>query len=347
MNGTETKVGIGIEGTARTPVKAQQLFYHRSDTVEGEYNNITSRALASGRFPGRSAAGNASITGGAVIEPTLGDIGKVVYAALGKADIGLGPDPFNNVFTVSPSGPKPITHAIAKGLPGATGALIELHKGCYINQLVFAVDLDDFLLATFDVVGGGEKNYDNTTANDTAIFGTAALSNTTAFAYTMGQVAIDGESTCDVRNVTVTLNNNMREKRGLCRAAGRFPSAFSAGLVEVTFDASLYFSSDAERRRLMGVASDATYPYEATLDQITANVLLDFKPDEAGSSQALSIGIPKLQYLTAQAPVEGDDWIMQSITGRALYDAATGGLSITTSNETALTDPTTAGTAIA
>jgi hypothetical protein len=346
MNGYETKVGIGLEATDGTPVKAQELLYHRSDTVEGEYNNVTSKALASGRFPGQAVAGNATVGGSVVIEPTMGDIGKILYAAMGKVVIGGGPDPFQDTYTVSATGPKPITHIVAKGLKDAASAIIEVHKGAYINQLTLAADLDEFLVATLDLVARGEKVYANTGTNDTALFGTAALSTLPAMAYTMGSVTLNGTSTCDVRNATITLNNGMREKRGLCASAGRFPGGLAAGMTEVTFDANLYFSSDAERRRLMGVASGASYPYEATNTTITGAVVLTFTVN-AATNTYLEITLPKLEYLTAPAPVEGDDFIMQAITARALYDSSTGGLQVLTSNSTALPDPTTAGTPIA
>lgn len=342
MNGYETKVGIGIEGTAGTPVKAQQLLYHRSDSVEGEYNNITSRALASGRFPAQSAAGSASVAGSVVIEPTFKGISRVLYAALGAYTHGAGPDPYQDQISVSATGPKPITHIIAKGLKDATGAIIEVHKGCYVNQLTLAADLDEFLLATLDMVGRGEKVYGNTTANDTALFGTAALDTSAALSYTMGSVTLNGASTCDVRNMTVTVNNQMREKRGLCASAGRFPAGHNPGMVEVTLDANLYFSSDAERRRLMGVASGASYPYEATATQIDGAAVLTFTVD-AATNKSVELSLPRLQYLTAPAPVEGDDFIMQAITARALYHSS-GGLLVTLSDSTEWTDPTTAGT---
>lgn len=235
--------------------------------------------------------------------------------------------PSRHTLTIGQAGPKAFTHSIAKGLLNAAGAIIETHSGCMIDSLTLAADLDEFLLATMDIQGLGEAVDVYSTARDTAVFGTAASSVLNPFAYVQGLFTLNSSANNDARNVTIKIGNALKEKRVIRR--NRAALGHAPGMVEVTLDADMYFSSDLERRRLMGVASGAATPFTATTTVIPGSASVDFLSE----ANQLVLTLPNLQYQAAGAPVEGDDWIMQKLTARALYHSSGGLQAVLTNRE--------------
>lgn len=323
--GAQTKTGLGLETAYGTQVKAQVLLDARNNTIAGEYDRIQSQALKSGRMRRPSVAGAARIGGGFQCEVTPDGFTRVLLAAVGSVSTTGAADPYTHTFSPPAAGPKPVT------LMRLMGDIIAVHS-CLINQIAIRAELDEMALADVEVVGKSERI--TTSGFDASAFGAAAYAADPAFTFVQAEAQIGGVKNCDVSSCVFTLNNNLDEKRTFCSA---FPANQGPGMLDLTYEMDMYFSSDLELRKYLGVAAGAAYPYVATTTTLTSSVSLEFT---AGANRSLKIASAACEVEAPLPPVESPEYLRQRVVYRARD------LAITVKNAETNAVLTTAGTAI-
>lgn len=220
------------------------------------------------------------------------------------------------------------------------GTFRNVYPGSMIGSLVISASLDSMVSATVDVHARSEWNYDPDAAgiNDANILQGSAGYDTVEnsnLSFTHAKVSFGNDvsslvSDRLVRNVTLSLNQEVQEKRALQRTRsvqGHYPLSFSTS---VSFD--LYFENEVQFRKYLGDRSK-DFPFKPgyTIELQGMELAIAgsggasgyYCTDEDTARQEIIFTIPKMLYSVASKPVNGQDAIMLNCQAVALYDETT------------------------
>ena len=239
----------------------------------------------------------------------------------------------SHVFTASE--PLPFSHVKALGIKDVSGNRIFRHS-CKVNDATLRAELDELAMLDLNVVGIGSSTNDNTTATDTALFGTSGFPTVAPFYFREAAVSIGGVTTYDVTNASVNVNNNLIPKRilnGALAAAGHV-----GGEAGITFDLATLWQSDALMRLGFGVAAGATLPFGPEGVTLTGTVQLKYTgPHIPGTTThyELTLYAPVCEFEASEPAIEGMEYITQAVKATARYNSGGSAFTVTLVNDEA------------
>lgn len=233
-------------------------------------------------------------------------IGFLLKWALGGYDFTAGTPPALNThefFGVNDSILPSFTARVGKDL------FEHVFSGCTINSLTLEIS-DGYCMATVDIQGAKD-------AKDVLVeIEDLLLPEEYPLAFYEVTADLGGDISCEVRNVTITINNNLDAGAGK-GIGSRFPCRMVAGDREITVSKDMYFEDTGALEKLWGGATgpeavDASTEFELTLT-FTA-------PDEKGT---MDIIFPRAIYTQVSHQPTGRAELVQSSVLRAFLSTVT------------------------
>jgi|GEM_PF-5324411 len=269
---------------------------------------------------------------------TVTDTDKFTYTFAGSATSPatgtiLFRTAVSHVFTASE--PLPFSHVKAMGAKDVSGNRIFRHS-CKVNEATLRAELDELAMLDLNVVGIGSSTNDNTTATDTALFGTSGFPTVAPFYFREAAVTVAGVTSYDVTNAAVSVNNNLIPKRilnGALAAAGHV-----GGEAGITFDLATLWQSDALMRLGFGVATGATLPFGPEGVTLTGAVQLKYTgPHITGTTThyELTLYAPVCEFEVSEPAIEGMEYITQAVKATARYNSGGSAFTVTLVNDEA------------
>lgn len=320
--GVDTYVAFAQETTPGTPVKGKVLLDIRSSNLDSYAQNLRSQSLSRQRArPRKLAVGRAGAGGEVPFEITPEKWDQILPGILKRTGT-TGSGPYVHTFKVAQIADIKTFTFVKK-----VGDFRKVFPGCMVDSLTISANLDEVVMATVSVQARDEWTYDDTAAGgDTDAY---ILSSTAAYdsvansmlSFVAAGVTVDGvEDRGLIQDFTVTLRQNVQERRGLSKKRGvtsHYPLGFE---VDVNFN--MYFEDVLQLRKFLGV-SHRDFPFKAAKDIEFQSVQLDCAGINGETEQNLSILIPKMSYEVVRIPVNGEGAIMLNCSGFAAYDDVT------------------------
>lgn len=172
-----------------------------------------------------------------------------------------------------------------------------IYRGCQINQLKFACPLQEKITVTFSVIGKSEEAY--------VVPGTATFAQPTTTDYMTtfeGSLELDDAEFNAATDLNVTLANNIEAKYSLFN---RPAYGMKIGMIDVTGDLSAYIEDAALKQK---------YRNEVDTEMVVTMT------DKATDGNSYVLTLPRERFTSAQDSFNGDDYGIQQLNLRSLYD---------------------------
>lgn len=241
-SGTQTNIGIGIEGTPGTAVAATHFPKWQEWSLQGisEKEPFTSQRGVR-NMSSDSIVKRAYSRGSIGLIPN-GDIFPIfAYLALGsKATTGPTDGTYTHTFTVQNTNASMKTATI---LSEDGGIVTERFAGCVVDKLGISVS-DSFAKITADIIGGfpdtGSVSESFSQENEYAY-----KDMTVKFGTSLSNAA--GQSATPLKSFTLDINNNVLVDEAFLSGSNQpVAGGFIAGRFQASGSYSLHFSSTAE-----------------------------------------------------------------------------------------------------
>ena len=181
--------------------------------------------------------------------------------------------------------------------------------GTVINTMTIEVG-GDWLLCTINNFAARSYKDDLKTIADLSLFNEKKLTFIAA-GVTFGGVNYN----CKIRNLTITLNNNIPSDRG--KGVGtRFPCRLPVGARDVDVSGTLHFLDSTEYEKFWNQANGISATEGPGDEEIIISI-------DSGSDGSLELKFPKFQLTSIAANPSGRDPIDQSFSGYAIVDTVT------------------------
>lgn len=322
--GYNSRLGIGLENTAKTRVKNQILLDFVSENVVGKGEPNVSPAVTSGRFEKKVTHGPYDWSGPVNLEVTPDKITKLLYAAMGQVSTSGTVDPFTHTFKPAAT-IKPVTLHIYRPGPDDAGPAEPsyfLYPGGYVDYLEFSQNEENHLALEAGFAGIGMEGIYDAAQEDVGI----AYSSADPFTFSELQPSIAGTDIDITSNWKIRFANNLIRRRG--SGSGRGMIRAYAGTMRVTGSLEMIFESVTQHRKFLGATANTSPIEVGTTIDLQALQLVWTKSANRVLTAKVSSG-----FFTVSAPaVKGrDDVIIQALDFRAIYnsgDAAPGYLTM-------------------
>ena len=190
------------------------------------------------------------------------------------------------------------------------------YKSCKMNSATFDASPNDYLRATFDVIGYDEDSADT-------IDGALSESSLIGLQFKHGTVEIDDSSIADVINFSLTYNNNLEDDR-YTMGSGGYMAEIEPQKREITAEVDVLYSSTTNATRISKFKAGATAKLEAIF---TSTELI------SGSTYySLEFEMPLAYIVDASPVVGGPDRITQTLSFRATENSGNEALTVTLIN---------------
>lgn len=312
-----TQLGGKAETTYGTPVVVDRFWPFISSSLEPEYA-VTSAAdeLRAGSIVERVDQNDPYIVGATgsieMYVPTKG-IGLLLSHALGGAAIGTITDSnYTQTFTLSPAGKtgKSLTLQDAHPFnPAGTAQPFTWH-GCKLLSVEFSIESGEngFLKVSFEV---DCEDVDTSTSLETASY-TSIASGASKFPWRLATFTIDG-SQVEVQSFRCKVTTPMNVDRRYLRGSALKKEPVASGKPTIEWDATLEFTSLAQYNRVASsTIAGRLAPLVLTCDGAAAL---------AGATlPRFQLTIPAARFDEGLPPIDGDEPLMQDISGVGLYN---------------------------
>jgi hypothetical protein len=343
--GAESYVAVQVESTPGRAMKGAILLDARTINLDSQVENLESQSLTRQRArPRKVTIGRSGAGGDIVFEVTpekwtsllpgvMKYMGSIdVASQYGGGNTGVSEHHFR-VGQVSDI--KTFTVVTRRG------AFRNVYPGGMISSLEFSSDLDQIVSATAAFMAREEFTYDQDAAgvNDAnLLLGTAGYDTVanSVLSFVGGQVSFADPGLSYIvdrgiiQNFTISLRNDVQEKRGHSRqrgVTGHFPLGFRA---ELRF--SLYLENEVQLRRYLGI-DDKNFPYMPEKQIMFQKVKIAlagsggssgmFLTDRVTPRQEIIFEFPAMMYTAVTKPIQGEGAIMLECTGVGTYDGTT------------------------
>jgi hypothetical protein len=318
-SGAESIFAFAIEPTEGTAVKPDTIVEATSISFGGTPNDLFSRAFTQDRAKYSKAAVGAFMSAGSVtIDLTPEKCWKLLRGLMKITNTTVNGDGTNtHTFKACQSHEIASFTAIVK-----RGRLWQIYTGCKISSMTINVSLDAIPTATISLMALQEWHYDYTSAGvDTEfIFSSTAASDTETngvYSFVDAAVNISGATALDVNTFDISMNNDLRPRRGLNgrrEATSHYALGFTVG---ANFRAD--FRDEAIIRRLSGDGSKV-FPTKARKNLLFDTVSLSISRGDI--KDAITFTMPRGKYLTGTYEVQSEDVVEISAAIQATRDTA-------------------------
>lgn len=220
---------------------------------------------------------------------------KSAFAASSASTSGASGS-YSHVFTPGNASPTLTFETYAAGTDGgSTGALQMQYSGVRVNTLELRASYGEIVTASIGLDGTDRQRISPATPLTPAY---AAVS-VNPFHFNGAKVSIGGSDSAIVKDVTLSVNNNvehigtLRQTRGYSRVA--------MGAREITLSMSMDFQDGTEYDRLL---NDSEFAVELT-----------FRGPLIGGTtyHSLVVNLPRVKYRTVGVPLSAGDFISQDV----------------------------------
>jgi len=331
ITGARTELGIGLEATEGTAVRAQKKVEYLSGKIEPNMAPVTSRALRATPAANKKAIhGPASFAGDFSVEATPeGGFSKILVGAFGtpvftQTISGAGTPTHYKHTLKNRFGQVPVT--IVQKLMDTPGAeRYQVSLGSRISALELGFDAEATTPVTASVsVMSLDGSVEFSSASSVGM-DTASVDTLQPFSQQDATITVGGANYCKTRRITVPIDKGVGERRGLCGkrgAQGHFEGMSSVGPIT----ADMYFEDMEEINRLYGTPNVGTYPVAASKRIVGTQVKISLRTplNATGYQNGMEITFPNAVWETVSTPVSGEDEITQTVTMIPLYSDADG-----------------------
>lgn len=315
--GSLSYVGIGIEGTVGTPVRAQSLADFRSAGMKPLSSYILSQSIRNRRSFDRVVPGSVGMSGDLVTElQPEGANSKLLYALLGTPTTvtggGIATHTFKTVNSVTPVG---ATILVNRGQND-----LEVFYGSVCMSAEFNCAIDEIVLATWSLLARQSGIYQYSADEYLVKNSAAAYDGNAPMTFVGAQLKIAGATTSDARSARFRINNSTIPKVVVKRQRQVEGHLHQDSVVEGSID--LYFNGVAELRRWLGNAG-STFPFKHSETTIltTGTISLEMAGDSGAATEHLYLQTNTAFWTDLDQNIGGRGPIMQTINFQSLYDA--------------------------
>lgn len=203
---------------------------------------------------------------------------------------------YSHVFTPGNASPTMTFETYAAGADGgATGALQMQYSGVRVNTLELRASYGEIVTASVGLDGVDRQRITPVAA----LTPSYAAVSVNPFHFNGAKVSIGGSDSAVVRDVTLSVNNNV-EHIGTLRQTRAY-SRVALGAREITMSMSMDFQDGTEYDRLLNDSEFA--------------VTLTFRGPLIGGStyHSLVVALPRVKYRTVGVPLSAGDFISQDV----------------------------------
>lgn len=176
-----------------------------------------------------------------------------------------------------------------------------IYRGCQVNQLKFACPLQEKITVTFSIIGKAEESYQLPAG------ATFDQPTTTDYMTTFeGSLDLDDAEFNAATDLNVTLANNIEAKYSLFN---RPAYGMKIGMIDVTGDLSAYLEDEVLKQK---------YRNEVDTEMVVTMT------DRATDGNVYELTLPRERFTSAQDTNSGDDYVVQQLNFRSLYDGTSG-----------------------
>lgn len=308
----DSSIGIVTESTYKTYVAPTRWYEFTDESLDWEKSikqgvglRVGSRVARSGRRVVTTAQGAGDFT----VEATSKGMGLLWQAALGSGSSTLvSGSTYQQVFTL---GDTPSSLTVQKGLVRADGTVDAYsYTGCMVSGWEFSAPNDD--IATLQVsLDAGDLSTAQTYAAPSYAsspslfhFAGATLSTGTLTAPTTTTLASGSSTLANVRNVSVSVNNNIAGDRYNFGGSGRKDKP-TLGLREITGSLDVEYASATFR--------------DAVINDTAMALILTFTASALSTgSETLQVVLPEIKFDSTLPQANGTDLIVSSLSFQVL-----------------------------
>lgn len=311
--GNDAKLQIGIQSNWSTAVSPTLQISFTQENLRYVPNYMSEDALVGNKTTGRMDPAGVKVEGDFVALVKPDEIGLLLSWALGgesSASAVDGSAVYDHSFSLVPGGS-------GNSLP--KGTLVVDRKvdtydyvGCKVNTFRLEAGVNDYLRATFGVIG-----YDEVKDVELASLTPSSLK---ALQFKHGTITVDAADYADITSFSIDLGNNLEDDL-FTMGSGDNMAEIEPQAREITASMEVLFSSTTESTRENKFKGGAT-----------AAVIATFTSDETiltGKYYTLTIEMP-LFYITEASPnVSGPERITMTLEGTATEDDSNEAITIT------------------
>jgi len=289
--GHNSYLGVAKETTYGVGVAPATFIEYTDESIANTINPITSGALVGSRFKNSILmSGIIDIGGNFKFEANPDNVGLIIGAALGSettTQVGTT-TAYDHVITPADSLPS-LSIEIGRDVK------VSRYAGCVIDGLTFNADINSILSIEAAIKGASE--------NDSVSAATASYSSKLPYIFTMGTIKIDTVTVAYVKNLSLSLANNLFGDRYVLNGSQERVGLQPQGS-QVTGSMELEFTSDgyAQRTKYLNGTAVALQIIFTSTEEI-----------ETGYYYTLTIDVPYIKYQKADANVGGPDVIPFSV----------------------------------
>jgi hypothetical protein len=290
-SGLASQIGFAAEGTttAGTFATPTRFLEYTSEDIRFNIQRIESAGLRAGRrLTHRWAAGVQEVSGSFTVEMGPQGTGLLLSHALGAAAV-TGSNPYVHTFTPGAVDTKTLT--IQVGRPDHAGTVNPFnYLGCSITGFEFMAEVNQFLMARFNVYGMHEET-------SSALAAASYPAGYRPFVFTEGVLKVAGSDFC-VRSATVAGDNALETGRHrICGTNNARPRvALESGMREYGGTVSADFQSlTAYQRFVNGTEAALSMEFDAGTSAklvIAGNVRFDGETPNVGGPELLEQTLP-------------------------------------------------------
>lgn len=340
---SEAFVGFDMEDTCGYPVKALHLLDVSSADLDSQAENLVSNTIRSERAAVvKMAIGREGAGGSVSFQATPEKWTKLLrgfFKITGTVDEGGGV--YTKTFKIAQTDEIKFYTFVEK----KSQDYFAVYPGCIMNSLSMSIDLDSFVECNLDLMARTMYHYDKNAVGDDDRYvksGSAGYDSDSPLSFTGAQVQFNDVVSTDVRNVSISFNNNAGEVRSLNR--NRRVKQHFPGKLAVSASFEMYFNDFNALRKFLGDTSK-DFPFKAERTIQFDKFQVDLAGPDGEDTQEISIIFPQMSYTVIRVPVQGSGGpIMLSAQGEGTFyasDSTNVTVTVTSSENEDFYDPST------
>lgn len=283
--GAEAQIGWASESVVGTAVTVTKFLPFRSENIKQNIEYMDTQTLSSRLTLRKTKAGRKSVEGGFTTELPNVTLATLLKHMMGTAAAPTGTGPYTHSFT--PGATTALGLTVQVGRPATDGTVHPFtYAGCKVSEWTIAATVGEIATLEVSLIGMTETT-------GTALATAAYSSSWSPFVFTEAALTVAGGASSNVREITISGNNQIEARHRLGSATSKNPLGIGvreyAGTVVTDFDALTDYNRFVNGTE---AALVATFTSGTDVLTITQNVQFVGETPEVSGNELLAQNLP-------------------------------------------------------